>query len=432
MKPRDKELKSLLRERPDDLAALVELASFYLERDRFGDAEKWVREGLKRHPASPELLERRAELLLVNHAYDEVPAAIEAAAAAGLPEARACMLRGLFARRMRQTDEALAQFTRVIELEPDHDEALISLASLLIERARWEEAIPHCEHLLKLDAQDGDAHSIYAAALLHSERPDRAKHHAELALKLLPGDDGTAVTYAVALSETTGDREACEWMRDFIDEYPRSAETMRLLGTICEGTGYLGDAIDVSRRLVRLVPDDIDAHLILAKRLLRAGHRDDAIAQARRALAIDADLPEARVFIASVSVGLRRYEEAERHLDAIDARGPTTDSCAVRGQLAMSRNRPEEAAGHHRKAIELAEDNDIAWAGLALAQEELGDRDAALVSLRKAIEIDPNQAIHRMQIVALLEGMGRSDEAAKESAILKTLQEGGEAPDAAG
>lgn len=424
MKPRDKELKSLLRERPDDRAALCELCHFYLERDRQSDAEKWVREAHKRHPTDPEVLMLRAELLLDTGKLEDLAVALDEAATAGVPESVVEGMRGLLAMRLGDRDRAIGHLTRAIELKPDSYDSRLALASALSGQFKWEEVGTHCEELLRIDAKDPDVHALMASSLFHRERFDRATYHAEKALELDPGLEDAAVTRAVIISATQGEKEACTSLAAFVDEFPRSPDAMRLLIALYEDANYLGDAIDLSRRLVRLDPADADAHLRLAHLLQRVGHREEAIEQARRALGADGGFREARVLIASLSIRLKRFDEAVRHLDALDAPemgGPDAESRTVRGQLLMARSDPAGALTNFRAAVEMDEENAAAWAGEALALSELQRHDEAVERLRKAIELDPHQPIFQLQLADLYRLMGRTEEADAAEAKLKEL-----------
>lgn len=421
MKPRDKELKSLLRERPDDLAAICELCNFYLERDRFGDAEKWVMDACRRHPGEPSAMMMRAELLLRTRKVDELPAALDAAEASGIPEPLIESMRGLLASQLGQRDVAVARLTRALELKPDLDDSRFVLAGVLATLARWEEVRTHCEELLRGDRNDAETHALMAEALLRLERLDRAKFHAEKALGLAPDLEDAAVTLAAILCDTEGEKAACESLAAFVDAHPRSAEAMRLLVTLYEEANYLGDAIDVSRRLVRLDPADPDARLRLAHLLQRIGHREEAIEQARRVLGSDGGFREARILIAALSIRLKRHDEAERHLDALDAEGPDTESLTLRGQLHAARGRTEAALESFRAAIRSDGECAAAWAGEAMVLETLERHEESLERIRKAIELEPHQPVFHLQLSGLLHAMGRTEEANAAEAALKSM-----------
>lgn len=74
---------------------------------------------------------------------------------------RAHLISGLIGREKADYDEALPHFQAVTSLVPDHEEGIYYQALVLIEQARWQEAIEALNSLVNLHG----SHEIYGYSL---------------------------------------------------------------------------------------------------------------------------------------------------------------------------------------------------------------------------------------------------------------------------
>lgn len=432
MKPRDKELKAILRDRPDDVAARCELARWLADRQRRNEAERVLADGLARRPDDAGLLLAVADLHWECGRIDQAAEHVERAAAAGADQAVVTSMHaGLAFDRF--------QWARVVELLGPLAEGgaagipeLCDLAEALLELERAADALPHVEALLRLDAGDSRHHRLMAWALLDLDRADRANFHADKALELDPDDEDAMLTKVSTLDRVKGLEATTEWLAEWLETRPRSVRGHLELAELYDESQYLGSAIDVGRRLVRAVPDHRKARLDLASRLMRAGIDVEAADHLRRALALpsapgtssDADAAEARIMLTTVAMRLSRLEEADLHIEAlarIPGVGEFADVGSLRGQLAMARSKPAEAEGHFRAAVAADPDFAMAWSGLAAALAALGRHAEGLEAVDRAIAVDREDEVLLLQRIDLLESLGRTDEAAEARRELERL-----------
>lgn len=422
MKPRDKELKAILRERPDDIDARIELSDFCIDRGRPSEAERVLEEGFKRSPNSWKLFEAKADLLLIQRRFGEVAAVIDAGEAAGMPELELVLLRGSHAFHEERWGDAIEPLGRAVELAPEEPSVGTMLARSLLETSKLDEAKREAERVLAIDRADADAHEVLAEVLLLEERHQRSAFHADRVLEREPLRDAAILVRATCERQLKGAEEAAAWLRDHLDANGPTLGGLFLLAEIYEAANYLGSAIDVGRELVKLRPTDARVRLDLATRLMRVGHRDEAADQARRALAANGRSIEARLLLASLAMRGERLGEAELHVSAAERDAEGIDQAKVatmRAQLEAGRGRAEAAEAAYRRAIELDSELGTAWAGLAAVLQRRERIDEALEAIRTAVKVDPDVPIFRAQLIDLLEQAGHGDEAARERSKFK-------------
>ena len=118
---------------------------------------------------------------------------------------------------------------------------------------------------------------------------------------------------------------------------------------------------------------------------------DEAVAEYKQAVAMNAGLPEARIGMARSLITLQDFETAETQLQAVlrAGRGPVAEAQTVLANLRRSQGLTDESMIAYRKAIRLAGGvSPEAHVGLAIALEEKGDLDSAVKEYRIGISQD--------------------------------------------
>lgn len=164
--------------------------------------------------------------------------------------------------------------------------------------------------------------------------------------------------------------------RILLGQYPDFGFGWKLLGGALQMQGK--DALPVFQKVVRLMPDDAEAHFNLGVVLKGLGQADSAAASYRRAATLKPDSATAHFSLGNIL----------KELDQFD-----------------------EAAASFRRTVELKPDFSEAHNNLGLALKELGKPDAAVASFRRALEIKPNYAGMHKNLGNALEDLGQLDEA---------------------
>lgn len=158
-----------------------------------------------------------------------------------------------------ETDEAIVQFRKALEIKPDYQLASYNLGAALVQQGNVDEAIPHLRAVLRANPNHPRAYYTLANALSKQGDLNEAIAYYGRALRLTP---------------------------DFPEAHTNLANLML-------ERGNNSGAIEHYREALRLQPNNPQAHYNLAVGLVRNSEADAAIAELRTALQIDPAYPDA-------------------------------------------------------------------------------------------------------------------------------------------
>jgi tetratricopeptide (TPR) repeat protein len=180
-------------------------------------------------------------------------------------------LLGAIAYAQNRHDEALDYFRRALAVDRTYGPAYTDAGSLLYELGRYDEAEEYLRNAVELDPAPASVHRLLAAVLAAN------KDHA-----------GAAEEY----------RKSLEIEPDF--------SAWNNLGDAQENMGELAAAEESYRKALVIAPESAVAHYNLASTLDKLGRRNEAIAAAAKAVALDPNDMAARA--------LHRQLKAGQHL----------------------------------------------------------------------------------------------------------------------
>ena len=106
--------------------------------------------------------------------------------------------KGAFLLSVEESEAGLAEFRRVLAMQPWHVPAMLQLAFHLIKEGRYEEARPYAEHAVLAEPESFAAHNALGRVLLELDQTDRAIAELETAARLAPGSVQTYFALARA------------------------------------------------------------------------------------------------------------------------------------------------------------------------------------------------------------------------------------------
>jgi tetratricopeptide (TPR) repeat protein len=166
----------------------------------------------------------------------------------------------------------------------------------------------------------------------------------------------------------------------------------------------LSKQIEQLRKVIAMSPTFARARLALGKALLHEGKVDDALTQLQEATRLDPESGEAhyQLGLALARSGRQSDATAEvqkgRQLSGADERNQNADLDISEGRSAFQAGELEAAAAKFRHAIKLAPDSAAAHRYLAMVLEKQGDIADALVSYRKAVDLNPGDSAARQSL----------------------------------
>jgi Flp pilus assembly protein TadD len=173
-------------------------------------------------------------------------------------------------------EEAIAEFERAIELDPDDAEVYRNLGTVYGEQGRWEESAAAYERALEIDPAFGEAYGDVVGAYFYLDRVPEAMEAGEKALELAPD-------YATAYNN---------------------------LGIVYGSQGEIDAAIDLFEQALELDPDNTNAHYNLGYAYENLGNLDEAIAEYQETIKVDPNYLDAYENMGTVYARQGRLEEA--------------------------------------------------------------------------------------------------------------------------
>jgi len=264
-------------------------------------------------------------------------------------------------------DAAQALYRRVLEINPRQFDALHLLGVIERQRGAPARAVELIEGALRVDPQQARAHSNLGAALQDLGRTGAALASYEAALRLDPA-------YALA--------------------WNNRGNTLRRLGR-------LADALDSYERALGIDPALADAWCHRAIALHDLGRHADAVASAEQALATRPAYADAFVALGHALQAL------DRHTDSVDAYARAlalalqADTWCARGAALKKSGDLAGALHSYEQALALRPDYALAEHYRANTLRALGQREAAVASYRRALDLGADADEIRFALAAL-------------------------------
>lgn len=344
----------------------------------------------------------------------------------------------------RNFDEALKAYKAALQIDPMNVAALRGAASIHMAREENYEALPLLEKLAAQQKNDASAHADLGAVYAATSNHDGAKAQFQEALRLVP-NNASALTGLANLSFKDGDdAEGISLLKKAIQFAPKAFEPRYLLGSaynrasryrealteleaaqrlaggqpeiyyqMARAYGGLGRAEERRRAiskfeaLSRDAKEDAETQRAMAKlmheasSLIDAGDLNGALARMEEAHRLRPTDDKTLFRLAGIEYDLRKYESARTHVqDAVDIAPSEWMYHFLLGLVNRSLGKLSEAHGSFDTALRL----NPSAAPVHNAQGELAlqenDRQRAVASFEKAVDLDPKQPAYRANLEA--------------------------------
>ena len=324
------------------------------------------------------VLGRRGETYRLTGRYEEALADFDRAIELDPDYAWAIANRGEAYEALGRYEEALADFDRAMEFDPDLDWAIASRGQVYEALGRYEEALADFERAIEIDPDYDWAIASRGRTYRLMGRNEEALADFERAMELDP---------------------------DYASYIAGRGETYRLMGRYEEALADLD-------RAIALKPDYDWAIDSRGRTYRQMGRYEESLADFDRAIELKADYAWAIAGRGETYRQMGCYEEALADLDRAIALKPDYDwAIAYRGRTYRQMGRYEEALADFERAIAL--DPDYAWAIASRGETywQTGRYEEALADFERAMELEPDDALHIASRGVTYRLMGRYEEA---------------------
>jgi len=305
---------------------------------------------------------------------------------------------GVVYNRLNESKEAEAAYQGAARLSPATSlRALLGLAIVYLKTGRYDLGIETVEKILAIQMLDPEGRHVLGKLYFMKGQFDLASQELQRAHRAQP--DNPRVAYTLALSYLKQKR--------------------------------LTEAQDVFRELTASVGDTPQLHILCGQALRESYYSEEAIAQFRRALELDSRCPRAHYYIGMTYLAkddMSLFPQAMREFEAeVSVHPETAPAHLMLGTMRIYRDRDLAAAAVHlRRAVELEPENATSHFFLGQVLFQSGNTAEAIPILEKAVSLttDPSKnsyyANAHFLLGQALRKAGRQDDAI---AHLKRAQE---------
>jgi Tfp pilus assembly protein PilF len=174
-------------------------------------------------------------------------------------------------------------------------------------------------------------------------------------------------------------------------------------------------------------PDSAQMHQLLAHEDARQGNTNGAIAQYRKAIAIDPNLPGVHFELAELlrtSADETVKKEAEQEYHAALLENAQDEKSILRlAEIDAQKGNTEQSYKEYTKATELQPSDADAKLGLAKSLIAMNQSDKALPLLEQTVQQEPTNATAHYRLATLYRKLGRVDDAKRETELYKKFKE---------
>jgi protein O-GlcNAc transferase len=287
--------------------------------------------------------------------------------------------------------EAVSEYGRVIEQDPDNLQALFQLGVLHLETNEPAAAVEWLLRAVRLDPLQPAIQITLGEGYRRLGDLARAFECNREAVRVRPDFVPAMSNLGLLLWRQGNLVEAAEWLRKRAQLVPADPGASVMLGDVLVEQKAFVEAESCFRRALALAPGNAEFRGRLALALQSLGRFDDAAAEFRNVLA---SRPQDAAALVNLGVCLQRLgDDAQAEACYRRALEIDTEFAPAHGNLGallVERHRCAEALAYCRRAIELRPQVAEAYMNLANAQQELGKPDEAIETCRRGIEKSPH------------------------------------------
>ncbi|HKX11444.1 MAG TPA: tetratricopeptide repeat-containing glycosyltransferase family protein [Stellaceae bacterium] len=185
---------------------------------------------------------------------------------------------------------------------------------------------------------------------------------------------------------------AADLCRQLVEQRPKHADGLHLMGIICHQEGDLIAAMDFIRRAIKVKGTVPLYHSNLGEMCRQAGRLDEAIAAGKRALELQPNLPSTLNNLGIAYFDREDFPAAERYYRRALALDPNfAEAHNNLANVLRQQHKFEEAIPEYARAMELKPGYADAAANLASVLHISGRFEEAMSSCRWALTLNPNQ-----------------------------------------
>lgn len=349
--------------------------------------------------------------------------------------------------RNGEHQQALSEYQRAADLEPEFAEVHWRMGRLLLKLERPDEAqaafalaVDHdvCplravgeirrtirevasrlsvplvdfEQLIASQCRQQTGHSSPGKEYFLDHVHPTIAAHGELALAIARQLTESSLVVAHDAPDRAMLNEVAEHIESGIDAQ-QHAIALRNLAKVLNWAGKHLEAGSLAMQAVEQLPNDPESLVLSGAYLAETGRTQQSMENYRRALQHRPDYATAHQLLATALIEVGELDDALNHLSALTRLRPDDPHAwQMIGAIHAEHRRFEESLQYYRTALALNSDDSNIHYNLANALSHLGRSAESITHFRRAVELDPNDADARNNLGVMLMQDGLHAEAA--------------------
>ena len=323
--------------------------------------------------------------------------------------------------REHKPELAIPELLKVIALEPNNVEARANIGVLLFFRGEYKDAVPQLRAAIQLQPNLSRIQALLGIAEEHTADYPNARKDLEAAFPLL--EDKKFKTQAglelLGIYTQTGNLDQAAGIVGQLQKAnPENPEVQ-----YAAYRTYADLAGESMLNLSLIAPDSAQMHQVMAHEETRLGNSAGAIANYRKAIALDSHLPGVHFELAELlnaSDDNTLKKEAEQEYRAALEVNPMDEKSESRlGEIDALKGNAGKAYEEYSKAVALQPSDSDAKLGLAKLLIDKNETAKATALLEQTVELDPTNATAHYRLAMLYRGAGRAEDAKREVDLYK-------------
>jgi len=331
---------------------------------------------------------------------------------------------GVLLARTGRATEAIAAFESVLQVVPEHPQATLNLGLQYAIRGDDERAIVLLRRAIALNLDSFEVQYHLGVSLYNRKHFDEATTALESALALSPNEAGPYY-YLGSIAWAKGhDEQAANFWDTSVRLRPNFPEAQFMLGEVLRKNQRASASIEFYRRALEQDATKFVYYARLGATYILLGQTDQALAVFHSGVQRFPSLPEAHYFAGIAARATADYALSETELRkslALDSNN--VNALAQLGFVLLERGRPAEAETTLRRAININDKHFYANYDLGRLLVRSHRYDQALPILEHAVTLKPNNPGVHYQLFMALSRLKRKDDADRELATFKQLDE---------
>src|SRR5215471_13277856 len=325
----------------------------------------------------------------------------------------------------KRPDLAIPELQAAVAIDPANAETQGNLGVLLYFRGKVAEALPHLRAAVQSNPGLGKIQGLLGLGEIQTLDAAAGRKDLEAAFPLieeLKFKTQVGLELVTLYTQSSDLDEANQVLGQLRKAAPDDPEV--LYAAYRTHSDLAGESM---LALSLAAPDSAQMHQLMAHEESRRGQSNAAVAEFRKALAIDPHLPGAHFELAELLHSSQEdaaKSEAEKEYRLALAENPEDAKSISRlADIDDHKGNTQQALEEYRKAVKLQPGDADAKVGLAKILTETNQTDEALPLLEEAVRLDPTNATTHYRLGTIYRKLGRSEDSKKEFETYKQYKD---------